>query len=132
MQALEQAGKLKHYTPNHRPERPKAYTVNPKPQPQKSEAFWHSELFPAGKTTKWFWLGVGVSLSVSCTAADTFGCKFGISVGAIATGWSEKQTDEKCPFGPTLTGFKCKRSVGGTMLLFCCSYDLLTGENSCR
>lgn len=86
----------------------------------------------AGKTTKWFWLGVGVSLSVSCTAADTFGCKFGISVGAIATGWSEKQTDEKCPFGPTLTGFKCKRSVGGTMLLFCCSYDLLTGENSCR
>ncbi|OLP96072.1 hypothetical protein AK812_SmicGene21737 [Symbiodinium microadriaticum] len=64
----------------------------------------------AGKTTKWFWLGVGVSLSVSCTAADTFGCKFGISVGAIATGWSEKQTDEKCPFGPTLTGFKCKRS----------------------
>jgi len=86
----------------------------------------------AGATTQWFWTGVGITLSVNCAAADTFGCKFGISVGAILKGWGQKQQDEKCPFGPTLAALKCARSVGTTMLIFCCTYDLLTGENSCR
>ncbi|CAE7674698.1 unnamed protein product [Symbiodinium pilosum] len=88
----------------------------------------------AGSVTAWSWLGVGVSVSVSCKAADTFGCKFGIAVGAIAKGWRKKGADALgCVFGPTVFGaFECKSCVGGTMLLFCCSYDFLTGDNSCR
>ena len=102
--------------------------------PGVSVSVWAS--LGAGATAQWLWSGVGVSLWLSCGGAiddSHSGCYFGISVGAVFAAWAKAWGDPQCVFGPTIFGaFECARSVGGTFLLICCSYSILTGENSCR
>ena len=102
--------------------------------PGTSVSLWAS--LGAGATAEWLWTGLGVALYMSCGGAmddSSGGCYVGISVGAIFSAWAKAWGEPRCAFGPTLFGaFQCARSVGGTFLLICCSYSILTGENSCR
>jgi len=102
--------------------------------PGMSVSLWAS--LGAGATAEWLWSGLGVALYMSCGGAvddSSGGCYFGVSVGAIFSAWAKAWGEPRCAFGPTLFGaFQCSRSVGGTFLLICCSYSILTGENSCR
>jgi len=99
------------------------------------------DLDPSGVTGAGVRIGLGVSASISCGKIEGE-CPVSIGVGAVA---SAVIYSTKCPFGkvniPSLADpylgkvllpFKCFKGAGVAIQLLCCSYDLVTGKQSCR
>jgi hypothetical protein len=73
-------------------------------------------------------LGVSITASVSinsCTGGLNLGIAAGVA-GAIA--WADKS----CIFGPVVAIFECGAGASIGLTVYCCNYNVLTSENSCR